>query len=97
MNWFKRPAVQPVPQQPVVVVQKVPTILHKYSYVSPADVARRIEAMRHVCNSENFLHCCVEYAEIKHLCAAFASALGDTDIADPDAFHAVFGSLEDED
>lgn len=74
-----------------------PTILHNYSYVSPAHVARRIRAMRHVCNTESFLNCCVEYNEIKRLCVAFAAVLGDTALEDPDAFHKTFESNDEED
>ena len=73
-----------------------PTIVHKHSYVSPTELTRRIEAMRHVCDSDTFLHCCVEYNEIKSLCAAFATVLGNTAIADPDAFHAAFASRDDD-
>lgn len=95
MNLFTRlsaPAPPPIAPSPAT---PQPTILHRYTYISPAQVARRIDAMRHVCSSENFLHCCVEYNEIRSLCAAFADVLGDTAIADPDAFHAMFGSDDD--
>lgn len=74
-----------------------PTILHKHSYISPKHVARRIQDMRIVCNKESYLHCCVEYNEIKGLCATFASVLGDASLADPDAFHTAFASRDGED
>jgi hypothetical protein len=91
---FPRPGPRPVPTHPVA--QAPPTILHKVSYVSPAQLARRIQSMRRVCNTASFLDCCIEYNEIKGLCAAFAAVLGDTTFEDPDAFQQAFASRDDE-
>lgn len=73
------------------------TVLHKYSYVTPKQVAQKVRSMHQTCEQRPFLDCCLEYAEVRHLCEQFASMTGNTELSDPHQFiQAVEASAEEE-
>ncbi len=64
------------------------SVLHKYSYITPPQLARRIRRMRVVvCRpSRPYLDCCLEYNDLQSVCKKFADIYGDEDLADPHIF-----------
>ena len=73
------------------------SVLHKYTYVTPPQLATRIRTMRAVCHTKPFLECCVEYHEIKNVCNKFSEIYKDPELTDPDVFEQrVLKAMEEE-
>ncbi len=62
------------------------TVLHKYTYVSPPQLAQRIRTMRVVCRTTSFLDCCIEYHDIQSVCNKFSELYHDEALTDPLVF-----------
>lgn len=66
----------------------LPTILHKYRYITVRDAARMVLKTRAQCRTQTctYLDCVVDWASLGQVTHAFSEALGRPAIAHPDAF-----------
>ena len=62
------------------------TVLVRWTYVTPAQARLKIRRMQRTCRKGPFLDCLVEFAEATTITRAFAEALQDPSLEDPDEF-----------
>jgi hypothetical protein len=62
------------------------SVLHKYSYVTPPQLAQRIRTMKVVCQTKSYLDCCIEYNDIQSVCNKFSELYRDGALTDPYVF-----------
>jgi hypothetical protein len=72
------------------------SVLHRYAYITPPQLAQKIRQMRVVCQIKPFLECCVEYNDIQSACKKFSDLYQDDTLADPYVFEQRVNDLNDE-
>lgn len=63
------------------------TVLHNYQYLTPRHVSIKIRQMKRICcQKQKYLDCCIQHAEVTHLCTQFSKILQIPEISDPEQF-----------